>query len=253
MIKIVILGAGNLAFHLTNNLLKNKFVKVIQVYNKSIDKIVHLKYKTLITSNLSELKEADIYIICVSDNAISDLSAQLNFKNKLVVHTSGSVAMSELRSVSNKGVFYLLQSFSKKIDLDLSNIPICIEASNKNDLDLLEKLAGSISKTLYHINSKQRKNMHAAAVFVNNFVNHLYYLGSEICEQNKVPFEILLPLIQETAKKINHLHPLDAQTGPAKRGDILTTEKHLALLSKNQQEIYTLLAKSISTTYEKKL
>lgn len=253
MIKIIILGGGNVAYHLTNALLQISAVNVVQVYNRSLEKINCFKNNTSITDNLSALKEADIYILAVSDNAISELSSALNLKNKLVVHTSGSMALEELKSVSNKGVFYLLQSFSKERKIDFSTVPICIEAKTDTDLRILETLAKSISKNCYQINSDQRKSLHLAAVFVNNFVNHLYHVGHEICEQNKVPFEILLPLIKETADKITTLSPFEAQTGPAKRNDTKTIEKHTAMLTKNQQEIYTLLTKSIYDTHGKKL
>lgn len=253
MIKIIILGGGNVAYHLTNALLQNRAINVVQVYNRSLEKINCFKNSTSITNNLSELKEADIYILAVSDNAISKLSSALNLKNKLVVHTSGSMAMEELKSASNKGVFYILQTFTKERKIDFSTVPICIEAETEKDLFLLETLAKSISKNCYRINSDQRKSLHLAAVFVNNFVNHLYHIGHEICEQNKVPFEILLPLILETANKITTLPPLEAQTGPAKRNDTKTIEKHTAMLTKNQQEIYTLLTKSIYNTYGEKL
>ena len=253
MIKIVILGGGNIAYHLTSQLLKNKTARVVQVYNRSIEKIQYLDDKTSITDKLTELKDADVYIIAVTDDAISSVSSELNFKNKLVVHTSGSVAIDELKSNSNKGVFYLLQSFSKEQKIDLFQVPICIEASTEKDLELLEVLAKSISKKYYKINSKQRKSLHVAAVFVNNFVNHLYYIGNEICEENKIPFNILQPLIQETANKIEALSPFEAQTGPAKRNDVKTIKKHKAMLAHNQHEIYTLLTKSITKTYGKKL
>jgi predicted short-subunit dehydrogenase-like oxidoreductase (DUF2520 family) len=253
MINIVILGGGNVAHHLTNALLQNSAANVVQVYNRSLEKINCFKNNTSITNNLSDLKQADIYILAVSDNAISELSSALNLKNKLVVHTSGSMAMDELKSVSNKGVFYLLQSFSKERKIDFSNVPVCIEAETEKDLLLLETLAKSLSKNCYRINSDQRKSLHIAAVFVNNFVNHLYHIGHEICEQNKVPFEILLPLILETANKISTLSPLEAQTGPAKRNDTKTIEKHKAMLTENQIEIYTLLTNSIYNTYGEKL
>jgi len=252
MIKVVILGGGNMAYHLTNNLLDNKDVDVVQVYNRSIENIQYLKNKTLFTDALSDIKEADIYIIAVSDKAIADLSSKLKTKNKLVVHTSGSVAMNDLQS-DRKGVFYLLQSFSKEREVDFSKIPICIEANHNKDLVLLSNLAESISKSVYFIDSNQRKSLHLAAVFVNNFVNHLYAIGSDICKKNIIPLAILQPLILETAKKITALHPLDAQTGPAKRNDTETIEKHIAMLANNQQEIYKLLTKSIATTYDKKL
>jgi len=253
MIKIVLLGAGNLAFNLTKCLLNNKDIEVVQVYNRSLEEINYLKSKTSITNNLLGLKEADIYIIAVSDNAISELSKNLILKNKLVVHTSGGVDMTDLHSISNKGVFYPLQTFSKEKDIDFLKVPICIEASNEKDLNLLENLAKSISNTVYNINSEQRKSLHVSAVFVNNFVNHLYDIANEICTEKNIPFEILLPIIKETAKKIETLSPFEAQTGPAKRNDSITIAEHLAILNNKQQEIYTLLTKSIQETYGKKL
>jgi predicted short-subunit dehydrogenase-like oxidoreductase (DUF2520 family) len=120
-----------------------------------------------------------------------------------------------------------------------------LEAEHINDYKVLEKLAKSIGKKIYSINSEQRKTLHVAAVFVNNFTNHLYKIGNDICKENKVPFEILQPLIKETASKIEHLSPKEAQTGPAIRNDKKTIQNHLNLLNQNQQKIYKTLTKSI--------
>lgn len=253
MIKVVLLGGGNLAFHLTNQFLKSSKVDLVQVYNRSIDKIDYLKEKTTITNKIVDLKDADVYIICVSDNVISELSKQLNFTNKLVAHTSGALNMNFLKSKSQKGVFYPLQSFSKEKEVDFLNIPICIEATNEKDEKLLFELGNAIATNCYSINSAQRKYLHVSAVFVNNFTNHLYTIGNEICTSQNIPFEILSPLIKETATKIDHLSPLNAQTGPAKRGDSKTIETHLSLISDNQQKIYKLLTQSIIDTHGKKL
>jgi predicted short-subunit dehydrogenase-like oxidoreductase (DUF2520 family) len=254
MIKVVILGAGNIAFHLTTILLKTKKVELLQVYNKNLTKIEYLKHSVEITNKLSDLnKNGDIYIIAISDDAISDFSKQLILPNKLVVHTSGSVALNDLESNSNKGVFYPLQSFSKNKKVTFNNVPICIEAETSGNLKLLEKLAKIISNKCYIINSEQRKQVHLAAVFVNNFVNHLYYLGNKICDENNISFEILHPLIKETSKKLEELSPFEAQTGPAKRNDVKTMEKQLEMLPKKSKEIYTLLSNSILKTYGKKL
>ncbi len=254
MIKVVILGAGNVAFHLTNFLLKNKKVALLQVYNKNINKIDYLKNAVSVTDKISNLnKTGDIYIIAVSDDAISSLSNQLMLPNKLVVHTSGNVSINELQSKSGKGVFYPLQSFSKNKNINFKNIPFCIEADTSKNLFLLKTFTKIISDTYFLINSEQRKQLHLAAVFVNNFVNHLYYLGNEICEENNIPFEILNPLIKETANKIEELSPFNAQTGPAKRNDKETMKKQLAMLPKKSKEIYTLLSNSILETYGKKL
>ena len=199
-----------------------------------------------ITSELSQLQTVDVTIIAVSDNAIADVSKQLPFENQLVVHTSGSLSMEALDPKNRKGVFYPLQTFSKSKEVDFKVIPICLEAQNDNDFKTLEILAKTISNSVTTITSEQRKALHVAAVFVSNFTNHLYQIGNEICVENNIPFEILKPLIQETANKILSLSPIDAQTGPAKRNDTQTINTHLNFLSDdNQKEIYKILTKSI--------
>lgn len=253
MIKIVLLGGGNLAFHLTNEFIHNSEIELVQVYNRSLEKIEYLKNKTSITNQFSALKEADVYIVCVSDDAIPEVSEQINFPNKLIVHTSGAMDLKALKSNTHIGVFYPLQSFSKDKKVDFSNIPICIEVENEQDLSLLFTLGMSLSDNCYNMNSDQRKHLHVAAVFVNNFVNHMYFIGNEICTENNIPFEILKPLIEETASKIKNLAPLEAQTGPAKRQDSKTLETHLDLITEDQQKIYKLLTQSIIDTHGKKL
>ena len=139
----------------------------------------------------------------------------------------------------------MLQTFSKEKEIDFSTVPFCLEAENKEDYLLLEKIAKTIGRKIYSVNSEQRKALHIAAVFVNNFTNHLYTIGNDICEKHQVPFEILQPLIQETSEKIKTLSPKKAQTGPAIRNDKKTIKSHLELLSKEQQEIYKLITQAI--------
>jgi len=254
MIKVVIIGAGNVASHLFDAFYTTENVSVIQVYNRSQKKLDYFENKTNTTTSISEIIEADIYIISVSDDSINSLSKKLQFNNKLVAHTSGSVAMNQISNHNKPSVFYPLQTFTTGKDVNFKTIPLCIEATKKNDLLLLETLAKSISDNVYHINSKQRKALHIAAVFVNNFVNHLYQKGEEICTKNNVSFDILIPLIIETARKVSELSPLKSQTGPAKRNDKKVIKQHLSDLNTNtQQEIYTLLTKSIQETHGYKL
>ncbi|TXD49071.1 Rossmann-like and DUF2520 domain-containing protein [Polaribacter sp. IC073] len=228
MISIVIIGDGNVAKHLVNAFLKVDTINVTQINSRKLENI----------------PEADITILAVSDAAIAEVSSKI--KNSFVVHTSGSFSMDDLKNTTNKGVFYMLQTFSKDKEVDFSKVPFCLEAQNEEDYLLLEKLANSIGKKTYAINSEQRKAIHVAAVFVNNFTNHLYKIGNDICIENKVPFEILHPLIDETAQKIKTLSPKKAQTGPAVRNDEKTIENHLHLLNNEQQKIYTILTKSIT-------
>lgn len=231
MIKVSIIGNGNVASHLINAFTKAPEIEVEQINSRNIKNKLH----------------SDVSIIAVSDGAIAEVSSKIN--NGLVVHTSGSVPMSELKNNGNKGVFYLLQSFTKNSEVDFSSIPFCIETENKNDLQLLETLAKSIGNKIYFIDSEQRKKIHLAAVFVNNFVNHLYDIGFDICKDNSIPFEILKPLIKETAQKVQSITPNKAQTGPAQRNDQQTIQDHLELLNTHQQKIYTLLTNSIQSSF----
>ena len=227
MISVLLVGNGNVAFHLKNAFLQADNIQVTQINSRKFENI----------------PEADVAIIAVSDDAIAEVSSKMN--TNLVVHTSGACEMDELQNSKRKGVFYMLQTFSKDKELDFSEVPFCLEAENNDDYKILEKLAKSIGKKVYQIDSKQRKVLHVSAVFVNNFTNHLYKIGNDICREHNVPFEILQPLIQETALKIESLSPEKAQTGPAIRNDKNTIKNHLDLLDKKQQKIYKILTKSI--------
>jgi predicted short-subunit dehydrogenase-like oxidoreductase (DUF2520 family) len=250
MVKIGIIGSGNVAHHLIVALQKSIFegakIEITTVFSRQKNVLSNLLNSAIICTDWNNLKEADLFIIAVSDIAITEVSEKIPFKNKLVVHTSGAVSLNAINSNNRKGVFYPLQTFSKNVAVDYKSIPICIESEKAADFKLLQKVANSISDSVYEINSKQRKALHLAAVFVNNFTNYLYKIGNDICKENNIPFEILLPLIKETAEKINRLSPEDAQTGPAKRNDIETIHSHLDFLSdENQKKIYKILTQSI--------
>jgi predicted short-subunit dehydrogenase-like oxidoreductase (DUF2520 family) len=246
MIRITLIGSGNVAQHLIKAFSKSEAVEIVQVFSRKKEKLASLIDYDKIVNDFEDLKEADLYIMAVSDNAISEVSQQLPFNNQLVAHTSGAVSIETLDDKNRKGVFYPLQTFSKKKDIDFSVIPICLEAENTFDFRVLDIVAKAISNAVFPINSEQRKALHVAAVFVNNFTNHLYQIGQEICEENQVSFEILKPLIQETAEKIKTLDPIDAQTGPARRYDSSTIEAHLKYLTNgNQKNIYKILTQSI--------
>ena len=227
MISILIVGKGNVG---------------TQLYEafKNIDTlIVHwISSRALVT-----IPKNDVTIIAVSDDAVATVSSQISAD--FVVHTSGSLPLSGLKNNTRKGVFYPLQSFSKDKNVDFTQVPFCIEATTEYDLKLLETLAGFLSKKIYQISSDQRKTIHVAAVFANNFTNHLYKIAHDICSNHQIPFEILYPLISETAEKIKVLPPTLAQTGPAIRKDTETIKNHLFLLTEKQQKIYSILTKSI--------
>lgn len=250
MIKVSIIGSGNVAQHLIvalqNSIINGAEMELVQVFARQKTSVNHLLPLDKITTKLQTLAEADLYIIAVSDSAITSVSEQIPHKNKLVVHTSGSFPLDALDSNNRKGVFYPLQTFSKNKSVNFKTIPICLESENATDFQLLKKVADAISDAVFAINSEQRKALHVAAVFANNFTNHMYKIGNDICIENNVPFEILKPLIQETADKIMQLSPNEAQTGPAIRNDFNTINAHLAFLSdENQKNIYKLLTQSI--------
>ena len=250
MISVVILGSGNVASQLIKAFLKIDTINLKQVYTRNQEDINTLKDSIDTTNDISLLKQADITIIAVSDDAISSISSHI--KNSFVVHTSGSVDMKSLNNIGRKGVFYPLQSFSKKKKVDFKNIPICLESETNEDLQKLEELVSLLQSKSYILSSHQRKKIHVAAVFANNFSNHMYTIANEICEKYNIPFDILHPLIEETSNKIKNLTPEKAQTGPAKRNDAETIENHLNLLSEKQQEIYLKITQSIQE-YGKKL
>jgi predicted short-subunit dehydrogenase-like oxidoreductase (DUF2520 family) len=256
MVKVIIIGSGNVAQHLIAALQKSQNsgneIELIQVYSRKREALISLLPLNKIATTYDDLLEADLYIIAVSDDAIAGVSDQLPFKNSLVVHTSGSVSLDSLNNNNRKGVFYPLQTFTKNKEVNFKEIPICLETENSTDFRILEKVGKSISEKVFAIDSKQRKALHVAAVFVNNFTNHLYHLGNEICEEHQVPFDILKPLIQETAQKIMTLSPIAAQTGPAVRNDKQTIEAHqLFLTNTNQSNIYKILTQSIQDNGKK--
>ena len=242
MIKVVLIGSGNVATHLYKAFSTVLGVEIIQVFARTQSSAIPLAVQI---SNWEDLKEADLYVISVSDDAIAEVALKIPFKNKLIVHTSGTTSIDVL-PFERKGVFYPLQTFSKEKQIDFSVVPICIETNQKEDENILQKIASLLTPKVYLISSEQRKALHVAAVFVCNFTNHLYQIGAAICEDNAIPFETVKPLITETADKIQNLAPKDAQTGPAFRGDEKTIQAHLEFLTNSEYKtLYQLMTQSI--------
>ena len=251
MIKIVILGAGNLGTHLFRVFTQAKEVHVVQWYNRSLENIKQYPKEVAITDQLGHLEEADVYLVALSDDAIPITANELAPLKGIVAHTAGSVPMDVLKHHTNQGVFYPLQTFSKNRAVDFKSIPICIEANNDQNKETLTKLAHAIGENIHYINSTQRMGLHTAAVFVNNFTNHLYQVGAQICEEQEVPFDLLRPLIAETVVKIESITPKEAQTGPALRNDKTTLQKHMDQLSNPVfKNLYLTLTESIQKNDE---
>lgn len=250
MTTVILLGAGNVATHLYKAFSTAENISVTQWYNRTRESIKTYANEVEITDSLDELKEADLYIMAVSDDSIEQLSKDLPFTNRLVAHTSGSVSMHALDKKNDIAVFYPLQTFSKDAEITFSEVPICIEAIDKGHRKFLKTLANDLGCKSYKISTSQRQSLHLAAVFVNNFTNQLYRIGHEICESKSVEFEILKPLIQETAKKVQEMSPYRAQTGPARRNDKKTIKRQLKLIENEEHKtIYEVLTDSIKRTH----
>ena len=248
--RIVLIGTGNVATRL-GIALRARNAEIIQVFGRS-ETVTSQFASTLgcnFTVNIKEIAtDADIYLMAVSDDAIAGLAADLHGKDGLVVHTAGSIPMEILASGSNNyGVFYPLQTLSKQKEVDFSTIPFCIEANSNENLEKLRQLASTISEKVVVMNSEQRRQIHLSAVFVCNFVNHLYSVGEQLLLDQNLDFDLLRPLIRETAEKAMLFSPPAVQTGPAVRGNKSVMDEHLKMLENHPQwhELYDLISKDI--------
>lgn len=253
MKKVVILGAGNVATHLIRAFQASPETKVVQLYNHDATRLKDFEKEVATTTNLSKLAEADFYLLALKDDAIKEVVKKMPLTGGIVMHTSGGKSIKVLSKFEHYGVFYPLQTFSRSREVNFREIPLCLEANSPTTLLRMEALARCISENIYEIDSEQRKALHVAAVFANNFTNHLYGMASDICARNGVEFEILRPLIKETAAKVEVLSPAEAQTGPALRGDKQTIKTHLKLLKRSEKKIYKRLTSSIRKFHGKKL
>lgn len=246
---ITILGAGNVATQLALGFRKAGHT-IVQVFNRSGEAGEQLA-KTVgaqFTSDARQLVAADIYIIAVKDDAIADVASQLQLAGKPVAHTSGSKTKELLSfSSSNYGIFYPLQTMTKLAKVDFTDVPVLLEANSESTLTLLEELARSISKSVYKVNEEQRQWIHVAAVFANNFSNHMLTISQTLLEKHGLDFEILKPLILRSLENLKQHNPSELQTGPAVRKDKLTIEKHIEQLSgeASLQKLYKDITESI--------
>jgi len=250
------IGAGNLATHLSKALYDNGF-KILQVFSRteqSAKKLAEI-FSSKYTTSVSEIdKTADIYIVALKDSAVDEVLAQINFNNKLVVHCSGSLPLSALKRYSeNFGVLYPLQTFSKERDVDFKEIPIFIESNSDKNEELLIQIASEISNSVSVLNSEKRIILHISAVFACNFVNHFYTIAADILKSKDIQFDVLKPLILETAKKVQEMEPELAQTGPAVRFDENIINAHLQELNDfgDYRQLYMSVSKSIFEHYKK--
>ena len=255
--RIAFIGSGNVAWHLAPAL-ENAGHVIVEVYSrtkKNAEKLVDRLYQAEINPDLDfSNSTAELFIISVTDDEIAEVAQELALpEGAIVVHTSGAQSLGELgyTATENIGVFYPLQTFSKSKKVDISNVPICIEADDEYTENYLVQVAKTISKNVQLVSSADRKALHVAAVFACNFTNHCLMLSEQILNSKKLDFDILKPLIVETINKGLELGPANAQTGPAKRHDFQTLDHHMEFLSENEElaELYRLFSQNIVDNY----
>jgi len=248
--RITLIGSGNIATHL-GAAFKNAGYKILQVYSRNMHSAALLGYHigAEAIDDLAQINpETEIFIIAVADDAIAPIAKQLAVYDKLVVHTSGATDLQTLLAYTPKaGVFYPLQTFSKNKEVDFRSVPLCIEGADESITGILGQFAGSISNNVYKIDSAQRKILHLAAVFACNFPNYLYGVAQQLLAEHNMQFDMLRPLILETAQKVQENLPADVQTGPAIRKDVKTIDAHLQLLRNKPEleQLYRLLSQGI--------
>lgn len=248
--KIVIIGSGNVAYHLAKAFQENK-IPVSQLFGRNENDLKFISEKLQIPFSTSQLQDADLYLICVSDASISEVSKLITKENCLVAHTSGSLPKEILEGNYRKASFYPLQTFSKSKDLDYKEVPFFVESDDDQDLEFLKNLALHISEKVMISTYEKRKYIHLTAVFACNFVNHLFARAKEISDSQEIPFDYFLPLIKETTQKIEILEPKLAQTGPAIRNDERVLKAHEELITDEEQlKIYKIMNESIKKMYE---
>ena len=249
--KIVLIGAGNLATHLGKALhaAGHDMVQVFSRTMQSAETLASLLDAEPLTDMAQVRDDADVYIFSVKDSALEQLISQLcGGEKKVFLHTAGSMPMSVFREKAlHYGVLYPMQTFSKQREVDFSIIPCFIEANDEFAQKQIEGLAVQISHRVYQLSSEDRRYLHLSAVFACNFANHCYAASQELLQQHGIPFDVMLPLIDETAAKVHGMTPKEAQTGPAVRYDENVIGKQIQLLENQPyfQKIYDSMSKSI--------
>lgn len=254
--KIVILGSGNVAFHFCKAA-SISGLEIIQIFSRNLETASQLANMAgcKFTNNIEDLdNKADLFLFAMTDEANLKIIKSLKpFHDKIMVHTAGSLSMNIFQDkTENFGVFYPFQTFSKNAKIDYSEIPICLEASNKTTLNKLIKLSEKLKAKHFLISEEQRKIIHISGVFACNFMNHCVSLGENILETNKIDKEILKALLRQSFEKILNNGAFVSQTGPAVRKDFETIEKQLNFLNEKEllSDIYKLMSKSIEETYK---
>ncbi len=249
---IAIIGSGNMAYFLANLFHSNQiFICQIISRNEETGRILANTFNALYSKDCDLLTEVDLVLIAVPDDQMSVCINSLPQTNALVCHCAGSISMNILAKFRNHGVLYPLQSVNSNY---LENViaPFLIEANSDNAKESLRTLIHHTGNREESVNSAERLKYHLAAVFANNFVNAMLMATEEIAQKNQLDFSLLLPLIQRTFEKLNSMGPKEAQTGPAKRHDEITINKHLELLKSDHelQDIYKHVSSYIQSKFQ---
>lgn len=247
--KITMIGAGNVATHMTQAL-SDAGHTILQVWSRTPAHAAALAERVgaAPVTRLSDIfPHAGLYLFSVKDDALSEVIDRMPATDGVWAHTAGSLPMEIFSSrKANHGVLYPLQTFSRQRGLSFGGIPLFIEGSNPETIAVLEEVASTLSGSVYRMPDEKRKKLHLAAVFACNFVNHLYALSAELIRQEDIPFEVLLPLITETAAKVKEMAPMEAQTGPAVRNDKTVMRQQMEWIDDlHIRELYRLLSESI--------
>jgi predicted short-subunit dehydrogenase-like oxidoreductase (DUF2520 family) len=253
--RVVLLGSGNVATHLAKALQKAGH-EIVDVWSRRVEhasRLANAVGGVPITDIRKVTTGADLYIIAVKDDTIAELASQLHLQNELIVHTSGSIHINVLETASTVyGVFYPLQTFSKNREVNFKDVTLCVEGCTPEVTAKLLSLASQLSGKVVELNSEKRMAIHVAAVFACNFTNFMYALSQKLLADQNLDFELIRPLILETAAKVQELMPVEAQTGPALRKDAITIKEHRDFL-KNQPNLlrlYEELTKEIVNFYK---
>lgn len=257
---VALVGAGNLATNLAKALHRKGF-RIVQVYSRTAESAQTLAQavEAEYTTELQHItKEAQLYVVSLKDAAFAELLPRMvaGREHALWVHTAGSLPMTIWQGhVVRYGVLYPMQTFSKQREVDFRQIPVFVESNSVEDLQLLKEIASALSDRVREATSEQRKCLHLSAVFACNFTNHMYALAAELLKKYDLPFEAMLPLIDETARKVHELEPLAAQTGPAVRYDKNVIGEHLRMLAgePTMQELYQAISENIHRLADRKL
>lgn len=251
-LRIVILGSGNVATHIAEAFGPER---VVQIWSRHPDNALSLadRIGTTAVSRIEDITpDADLYIISVSDDAISTLASRLQGRHGVWAHTSGSIPSDVLSGVGDAhGVFYPLQTFSRDVQVDMSRVPVFVESTTPEATAMLKDAASIFTQRIYDADSTRRRKLHIAAVFACNFANYMWMKADQLLSDEGLDISVFAPLIEATFDKAMTTGPEAGQTGPARRGDRSVIASHEAMLTPDDRAIYTLLSESILKHFNK--